>query len=196
MEEASSGAMGKILPRRYAIAEYEFGSHRIRRRSPCHHFQECAAAARELARENGDLCMKAAINPRILDVEESAAYIGISKSLFEKEYDGVYIFPIPLPGVNGKTIRTHLFDIRDLDDLIEKIKRGEIVCPSGDERERGRDVSSNRKDVTSITSDIPQASGKSRSLSRQKQTIQSERKQSVNAFYQKWGRGSRLNRIK
>lgn len=61
---------------------------------------------------------------RLLDAGEAARYIGISRSLFMQEYSGKIIKAVPMPGTNKEPIRTLLFDVRDLDDLIDAVKGG------------------------------------------------------------------------
>ena len=64
----------------------------------------------------------APVHPRLLDLHATAAYLGVSEWTI-RDLEGVGVLPrVRLPLPNHKELRKILFDVRDLDHLIETWK--------------------------------------------------------------------------
>lgn len=121
------------------------------------------------------------MNNRNLDARTSAAYCGVSKSLFMQVYAYKLIQPVPMPGLRG-TINKLLFDIRELDEMIDTIKE-KRTCQSGTGREQVH--SSSQKDTGIGTSGSNERAGRIRSSAPAKQR-KHQQKESVDDTLQRW----------
>jgi len=64
--------------------------------------------------------------PRLLDLEGAAAYLGLSPwTIRQLEWKGV-LPRVRLPNGDGRDIRKVLFDVRDLDRLVDRSK--DVAC--------------------------------------------------------------------
>ena len=64
----------------------------------------------------------APVHPRLLDLHATAAYLGVSEWTI-RDLEGAGVLPrVRLPLPNHKELRKILFDVRDLDHLIDNWK--------------------------------------------------------------------------
>jgi hypothetical protein len=74
------------------------------------------------------------IVPRLFSRALAARYLGISVQLFDAYRAQGLIEPVPMPSARrlGERLRTPLFDVRDLDQLIDRWKGAAIGPNDGD----------------------------------------------------------------
>lgn len=73
------------------------------------------------------------MNPRLLDVGETALYLGgISQATVRRLVAQGVLCPVRLPSCRrpGESSRRLLFDVRDLDTLVETWKSGSSAAPN------------------------------------------------------------------
>jgi hypothetical protein len=69
-----------------------------------------------------------AIAPRLLRRCAAADYLGLSGAYLDQLRAQGLVRPVPLPAARGAgAVRIPLFDIRDLDQLIDKLKAGGLT---------------------------------------------------------------------
>jgi hypothetical protein len=67
---------------------------------------------------------------RVLNVQGTATYLGVlTWQVRGMVHDGILV-PVPCPG-SGKAVRRHLFDVRDLDALIDRAKGRPLADGAG-----------------------------------------------------------------
>ena len=62
------------------------------------------------------------IAPRLLRVEQAAQYLGITISFVESLYRSGTLKPVDLRTISGARQKRTLFDVRDLDAYVERMK--------------------------------------------------------------------------
>ena len=66
--------------------------------------------------------MVGALSPRLVDVAGAGKYLGGLSPDVVRELDGRVLRRVRLPGSNGRDLNRVLFDVQDLDELIERSK--------------------------------------------------------------------------
>jgi excisionase family DNA binding protein len=72
------------------------------------------------------------MNPRLLSVTETASYLGVSTVTIRRWVASGHLQPVRLPSVRrtGEPGRRLLFDVQDLDALVERWKRDSTSAPN------------------------------------------------------------------
>src|SRR5687767_5658233 len=121
---------------------------------------------------------------RIIDLKLCAKHLGVCPSIIRIFVTQGLLKPLSLPGRTGNRIQKLLFDMNDVDALIDEIKRGSI-CQNEGALKKDEDVSSNQKDEISGISNTLRDKEKQNG-SQQEQQIESKQKDSVLVYFQKW----------
>ena len=66
------------------------------------------------------------MQPRLLDAKAAAAYLGVSHWTIRAYVEKGELVPVRLPAVrrSGEDCRRLLFDVRDLDAFVDRLKAG------------------------------------------------------------------------